>query len=96
MNNKRAVFDLFVVSTFCLFVELVFIRWAVSEMLFYAILLLLLIVITVLFIPLGELAMRINRLGSQSRHAAKNNASTPKRGIAHLGDELDPDGIYLH
>jgi hypothetical protein len=31
MNNKRAVFDLFLVSVLTLFVELVFIRWAASE-----------------------------------------------------------------
>ena len=31
MNNKRAVIDLFVVSALTLFVELVFIRWAASE-----------------------------------------------------------------
>ena len=31
MNNKRAVVDLFVVSALTLFVELVFIRWAASE-----------------------------------------------------------------
>lgn len=31
MKNKRAVFDLFLVSALSLFVELVFIRWAASE-----------------------------------------------------------------
>lgn len=31
MNNRRAVFDLFLVSALSLFVELVFIRWAASE-----------------------------------------------------------------
>lgn len=31
MNNKRAAFDLFLVSALTLFVELVFIRWAASE-----------------------------------------------------------------
>ncbi len=31
MNNKRAVFELFLVSALTLFVELIFIRWAASE-----------------------------------------------------------------
>jgi len=31
MNNKRAAIDLFLVSALSLFVELVFIRWAASE-----------------------------------------------------------------
>ncbi len=36
VNNKRAVFDLFLISALGLFIELIFIRWVASEIRVFA------------------------------------------------------------